>query len=176
MFRQERRGEDRTGEIYTYSLCVRRARFCKTSSRNTGGCKMLEIQDIQRLFGYIKDLRPNCRAIPRLTESMARAWCDAFQDYEYAQLEAAAAKQSLVNRFWPEPSDIAQFLPPSGGAASVRQGARSDAGQPQDPQVVAWWQGWHTEIQVAGLPTLTEAQESGMSCAEYAALLCKAGL
>ena len=129
---------------------------------------MLTTEDVQRLFGYIRETHPNCpgSAIPRLTRGMARQWISALAPYSYEQAVEAVDRQAQVSRFWPDLAEIMAQLP----RASEMERGRYKA----DPSTLAasgklrgWRERYQAALRAHGLPTSAEAIGSGMTMEEW---------
>ena len=132
---------------------------------------MLTTEDIQRLFGYIRETHPNCprSAIPRLTHGMARQWISALAPYSYEQAVEAVDRQAQVSRFWPDLAEIMAQLP----AVSQMERSRRET----DPSSSAagrklreWRERYQNALRAAGLPTSAEASAGGMTMEEWGRL------
>lgn len=139
---------------------------------------MLETKDIQTLFGHVKELHPHCPPdkIPRLTDSVADLWIRSFQGYSLEQLLGAADAHARTCRYWPSLSEILAQLPPLSAAEQMRLAPIGPVEREHMEEAKKWLREWHEELHALELPTMREALESGMTLAQWNAMLSEAGV
>lgn len=135
-------------------------------------------QDVCRLFDLLEQLYQGKKK-PRDKVTLA-IWAEVLKPWSYEQVRSAVVQRARENRYFPDPSELAAYLP------SVELGEQR-AGQDFPPELATtlvkrqkelenWQQEWHQELRERGLPSLREAVEQGMSVAQWNALLKEAGV
>lgn len=92
----------------------------------------------------------------------------------------AAVQRARENRFSPDPSELAAYLPPlaqegRGTDDSGRYAPIGEAERKSMERLRAWQQEWHQELREQGLPTMREADEQGMNLKQWQDLLRESG-
>lgn len=87
-------------------------------------------------------------------------------------------QRARENRFFPDPSELAAYLPPirDKGAEKNAPDGLLEAMEKKRKELDDWQEEWHQELRERGLPTLREAAARGMSPGEWNTLLREAGV
>lgn len=130
-------------------------------------------QEVHRLFDLLGNLyRGKCRSRDDVTVAI---WAEVLKPWSYEQVRTAVVERARVNRYYPDPSEIAEFLPKTEEPARDRYAPPSPETLRQMAELKAWQEEWHRELHEKGLPTMREAEESGMSFREWENLMKEAG-
>lgn len=134
---------------------------------------LLEQGDVLKLFNLLETLYAGSkRSRDKVTLAV---WDQVLKPWTYAQVREAAIRRARVNRYFPDPSELAEYLPSvEGGTVPVSAPARRDDG------VAALCQQWlelRSRREAADVPVdLASAQAAGLSAGEWLSLLDQAGL
>lgn len=130
-------------------------------------------QEVHRLFDLLGNLyQGNRRSRDDVTVAI---WAEVLKPWSYEQVRTAVVERARVNRYYPDPSEIAEFLPKTEEPASDRYAPPSPIARKHMAELRAWQEDWHRELHEMGLPTMREAEKSGMSLREWENLLKEAG-
>ena len=131
--------------------------------------------DTDRLFELLRIFRPSD---PKVDDKRLRsAWALVLQPYEVDDVRAAVADYFREEKYFPDVTDIARRCtptpqnepPPEPSARSVEVLQRHRA------ELTAWHDEFVAELHRAGLPTLHEAVEQGLTIPAWNRLLDASG-
>ena len=129
-------------------------------------------EDVCRTFDLLEQIYQGKKK-PRDNVTLA-IWAEILKPWSYAQVRSAVVQRARENRFFPDPSELAAYLPPirDKGAEKNAPDGLLEAMEELDD----WQAEWHQELRERGLPTLREAAARGMSPGEWNALLREADM
>lgn len=141
-------------------------------------------EDIQKIWSYIKALRPHLSTdrLPRLTKEVATAWASNLTGYSVEEVMQAADKQLAKGSFWPDLSEImAELPPPSPSRTHLIQSAHASTGHHREDPVLEQLRECFNELErkrrEAGIPaSYAEAKAAGLTYTETETLWESAGL
>lgn len=139
-------------------------------TKRTG--EALDRRDAGRLFQLLEQLYQGKKK-PR-DEVTAAIWAEVLKPWSYEQVRDAAIRRARENRYMPDPSELAAYLP---RAETDRPASEKRADPPTPCEVRSmerlerWREEWHRELREQGLPTLHEALEAGMTPGQWRQLL-----
>ncbi len=146
----------------------------------------MEIADIQAVWGHIKALHPNTpkERIPRLTQTLARAWCTELDEYSLSQVMGAVERQAGKSRYWPDLAEIKGQLPTKSPAGATKPQISGEADRRAKEAQDKLFQRMKAEGErlaplrrAAGLPgSVAEARAAGMRAVDWYQALETAGL
>ena len=135
-------------------------------------------QDVCRLFDLLEQLYQGKKK-PRDAVTLA-IWAEVLKPWSYEQVRGAVVQRARENRFFPDPSELAAYLPDiKREEQGVGQGLPEELSATlakRQNELEAWQQEWHQELRERGLPSLREALGQGMSIAQWNAMLKEAGV
>lgn len=111
-------------------------------------------------------------------EVTAAIWVEVLKPWDYEQVRDAAILRARESRYFPDPSELAEYLPKAAGRAPV-QDRRKPPGAVELAHMERarqWERAWNEELRARGLPTLHEASLTGLSPGAWAQLLREAGV
>ena len=129
--------------------------------------------DVTKLFRLLGELYPN-RDIRRDGVQTA-IWAEVLKPWTYPQVRDAVIRRARENEYFPNPSEIAKYLPQEPWEAPMPEQAR-DNGAKASPDLLEWWADRKRALREAGLPTAADAMRRGMRMADHMMLLEQAGL
>ena len=135
-------------------------------------------QDVCKLFDLLDQLyQGKQKQRDRVTLAI---WAEVLKPWSYEQVRDAAVQRARENRFSPDPSELAAYLPPlaqegRGTDDSGRYAPIGEAERKSMERLRAWQQEWHQELREQGLPTMREADEQGMNLKQWQDLLRESG-
>ena len=140
---------------------------------------MLTTPEVNKLFDLLKELHGKDK--PRDNRTIA-IWSKVLEPWTYQQVRAAAIERARGgNRVYPDPAEIAQFLPdPAVPVPQPVVGMDARAKEAQDCLFARWKEAQERLIPLrhaAGLPaTMDEAKDAGMTYTQWMTALEAAGL
>ena len=136
-------------------------------------------QDVCKLFDLLDQLYQG-KQKPRDRVTLA-IWAEVLKPWSYEQVRDATVQRARENRFSPDPSELAAYLPPleqegRGTDGSGRYAPVGEAERKSMERLRAWQQEWRQELREQGLPNMREAEEQGMNLEQWRALLRSSGV
>ena len=133
-------------------------------------------EDVCRTFDLLEQIYQGKKK-PRDNVTLA-IWAEILKPWSYAQVRSAVVQRARENRFFPDPSELAAYLPPirDKGAEKSAPDGLLEAMEKKRKELDDWQEEWHQELRERGLPTLREAAARGMSPGEWNALLREADM
>lgn len=129
--------------------------------------------DVHRLFDLLGQLYQGNRR-PRDAVTVA-IWAEVLKPWSYEQVRQAVVERARVNRYYPDPSEIAGFLPPVDEPPVDRCARLGPVELRHRAELKAWQKEWHAQLRGLGLPDLHEAVEDGITPGEWTRQLIAAG-
>lgn len=129
--------------------------------------------DVTKLFRLLVELYPN-RDIRRDGVQTA-IWAEVLKPWTYPQVRDAVIRRARENEYFPNPSEIAKYLPQEPWEAPMPEQVR-DNGAKASQEILQWWEARKQTLASAGLPLAAEAKRDGLSMTHYMGLLERAGL
>lgn len=124
-------------------------------------------QDVPKLFDLLEQLYQKKKPRDEVTIAI---WAEVLKPWSYEQVRAAVIERARKNCYFPNPSEIAEYLPKRNFYYIAERSRKKEAEQWQKE-----FEQWHEELKQRGLPTLEEALETGMTSSEWVAVLKEAG-
>lgn len=133
--------------------------------------------DVPRLFDLLEQLYQGKRK-PR-DEVTVAIWAEVLKPWPYEQVRDAAIKRARENRFFPDPSELAEFLSPA--PKEEEPDERMRPASPSEMRSLQWGIEFRklltAVLEEKGLPTTSEAaKEAGMSYTDWMAAREAAGV
>lgn len=130
-------------------------------------------QEMPRLFDLLEKLY---QGKPRARDEITTAiWAEVLRPWSYAQVRTAVVERARVNRFYPDPSELAERLPQPEPEEEGRYAPPSPKALAQMEALRTWQEAWHRELHEMGLPTMREAEEQGIPLGTWEQRLEEAG-
>lgn len=132
--------------------------------------------EVPRLFDLLEQLYQGKKK-PRDNVTIS-IWAQVLKPWTYEQVRAAAVRRARTNRYFPDPSELAELLPKSEEQQETlldRNAPPSLSAQKSMEMLRAWQVRWHQRLAEMGLPTLREAVAAGMTPGQWARALEEAG-
>lgn len=122
-------------------------------------------QDVIKLFDLLEELYHGQRR-PR-TERVLAIWATVLGPWSYAAVRDAVISRARVNRHFPDPSEIAEFLPTAEAGKPSAESADSESRKNMNAEFAARAAEIQEVYHTAGLPTPAEAKRQGISYREW---------
>lgn len=136
------------------------------------GLFFVETKDVHKLFDLLEKLYQGKKK-PR-DEATLAIWREVLRPWTYEQVRTAVIERSRVNRFSPDPSELAEFLPPPPKRAETVDRYRID---PRDRRQMKRVDELMDQAAVEkGFPTAAEAKVNGMDYHDWLEALEAAGV
>lgn len=121
--------------------------------------KILERQDVCRLFDLLEQLYQGKKK-PRDKVTLA-IWAEVLKPWSYEQVRSAVVQRARENRFFPDPSELAAYLPalelgdPKAGQ-EISEDVTHDLHWEQQKLWVEWHMLWKQSLVELGLETIPD--------------------
>lgn len=122
-------------------------------------------EDVYKLFSLLDQLYQGKRK-PR-DEVTAAIWAKVLEPWSYAQVREAAIQRARTSRYFPDPSELAQYLPQVVQEEQRRRSPPPPSALRAMENTRKWAEDWDQELKLAGIPTLHEALAQGMTLAQW---------
>lgn len=133
---------------------------------------MLTKEDVLKLFDLLERLHSGKKQ-QRDKVSVA-VWAEVLRPWNYEQVRDAAVRRARVNRYFPDPSELAEYLPEPAASAVVQRGRYIDG---QVEALRRQWNALREQRAAAGLPIGgCQALEQGWGAGQYEDAVDSAGL
>lgn len=140
---------------------------------------MLTTSEVNKLFDLLKELHGKDKSRDKRTIAI---WLKVLEPWTYQQVRSAAIERARSgNRYYPDPAEIAQFLPDPGVPVPQPIGSMDTRAKEAQDRLYARWKKEQDRLIplrcAAGLPaTMDEANAAGMKYTEWMNALEAAGL
>lgn len=133
-------------------------------------------EDVCRTFDLLEQIYQGKKK-PRDNVTLA-IWAEILKPWSYAQVRSAVVQRARENRFFPDPSELAAYLPPirDKGAEKSAPDGLLEAMEKKRKELDDWQEEWHRELEAIGLFGLREAAARGMSPGKWNVLLRETGV
>ena len=120
---------------------------------------MLTNAEVNKLFDLLRELHGKNKPRDRRTLAI---WATVLEPWSYAQVRDAAVKRARSNRYYPDPAELANYLPAPAPVKDI------PATQPGENWMAHFSRRWDEAMEKKGQPSsLAGALEQGMTAEEW---------
>ena len=126
----------------------------------------MEVIDVHKLFNLLESLY-NGQKRSRDDVTLA-IWSTVLKPWSYAEVRDAVIQRARNNRHFPDPSEIAAYLPKPEEAVTYEPIDVDKYRNEKHEKIMAWR---HAQYRAAGIPNAIEAKRQGIPFAEWKAMV-----